>query len=563
MNDEPATLTAEAAEAAEAVGAVGAPEPPVRSRRVALLAPAAALVAAACAPPTATTPTTTAPTTPTTTTPPPSGGGGSGGLTASLAVDKLTFGPRPGLVAEIEAMGVVAWIDAQLSMPGLPDAESLVAGPAFSTLRNSNADNYLVQNSDGGQDLLFDQLDHATLLRATRSSRQLYEVMCDFWANHFNIWRRHTWMGFLRTRDLEDVIRPNALGRFSDMLSASSHSPAMLDYLDNLPSDASTPGGVNQNYARELMELHTLGIVNGVKEYDENDVQAVAQILSGWSIDWSDGPTKFTFAYLPWQHSYTAVSCFGGAFHVPARSYGQGYADGLALIDHLAHHSATARYIATKLCRKFVADVPPAALVASTAAVFTANDTAIAPTLRHIFGSEEFAQSGRSKIRRPLDHLAGSLRALDATIGVDPQSDGAVALRTALDDMGQPIFERVSPDGYPDAAGFWVSSEGLLQRWAFSGELARNGLNGSSDTEPIRVSLPALLPTPVTGTVADLVGSLASRLANITLSTVDVGNLCTAAGITSTAAATTLSASSSKLALVVGLLLCHPSFQRR
>ena len=300
-------------------------------------------------------PPTTAP--PTTTAPPPPVDGLAG--LASLVVNKLTFGPKPGLVAQVQALGVTAWIDQQLSPGSLPDAEARLAGSDYQTLRNSNKANRVVQDSTAGQDRLFAEMDFANLQRAVFSERQLYEVMCDFWSNHFNIWRQHTWMGFLRTRDLEDVIRPFALGKFKDMLSASAHSPSMLDYLDNLPNDASQPGGVNQNYARELLELHTLGIINGVQSYTENDVQAVAQIISGWALEWdSNSAHTYDFKFLPWQHSLPAVTAFGGAVSFPTRTYGQGYDDGVTLLNYLAHHPSTARYIAWELCRRFVSVSP-------------------------------------------------------------------------------------------------------------------------------------------------------------------------------------------------------------
>lgn len=312
------------------------------TRRTALLAGLTTVVAAACAPPTA-----PAPPAPPVATVPPGPPPPVVPATASMVVNRLTFGAKPGLVAQVQAMGVGAWIEQQLAPSGLPSAESRVA--AYQTLTKTNKQNYDIQDSDGGQDLLFDELDHATMLRGTYSERQLYEIMCDFWSNHFNTWRRHTWMGFLKTRDLQDVVRANALGKFSDLLTASTHSPAMLDYLDNLPNNATTPGGVNENYAREVMELHTLGIINGQQSYTEADVSGVAKIVSGWALDWTAGPNQYNFKFLPWQHSLSAVSVLGGAFSRPARTYGQGYDDGVTLFNVLAHHASTAKYIAEAL----------------------------------------------------------------------------------------------------------------------------------------------------------------------------------------------------------------------
>lgn len=480
-----------------------------------------------------------------------------------MVVDKLTFGARPGLVAAVESRGVANWIEDQLQPQArnVPHAEARVAG--YVTLTNTHRQNYQVQETDGGGDRLEGELDHATILRATYSERQLYEVMCDFWTNHFNIWRHHTWMTFLKTRDNEQVVRANALGKFSDLLRASSRSTAMLDYLDNLPSDASAPGGVNENYARELLELHTLGIIGGVKSYTETDVHGVAQIISGWSIEWDDVPARYDFKFLPWQHDRSAVSIFGGAFTRPARAYGQGFDDGVRLIDFLAHHPSTARYISWKLCRRFVSDDPSPALINSCAAVYTANDTAIVPVLRHIFASSEFAASGRAKVRRPVEQLICWLRATNAQFGNDALGHASETIRCTLEDMGQPLFERRSPDGYPDSAGFWVSSEGLLQRWSAAGRLTRNRLTDSSKTDRITVNLSALLPSPMPATVGALISAIARGVGNFTMPAGDVTDLCSSLAIIESASASTLVGNAANLAAVVGLVLAHPLQQRR
>ena len=501
------------------------------------------------------------PTTTTTTTIP--GPIDTGGLTAGLVVDKLTFGPRPGLVDEVAAMGITEWIDAQLQpvVHGVPDAETRVAG--FASLTNTNRQNYELALTSGGVDRMLSELDHATILRSVYSERQLQELMVDFWSNHFNTWRNKTWMTFLKSSFHETVIRPNALGRFSDMLLACARHNAMLDYLDNLRSDASAPGGVNENYARELMELHTLGIINGQQVYTEADVRGVARIMSGWSINWADTPDRYNFAFLPWQHSLEAVSILGGTFSRPARTYGQGYSDGVRLLSLLAHHPSTARFISRKLCIRFVGDTPSDALIDSAAAVFLANDTAIGPTLRHIFSSDEFAASGRSKVRRPFEHVVACLRATRANVPNGPLSQASRALRFMISDLGQPLFERQSPDGYPDRNAYWTSSEGLLQRWQASAKVVGNSVTNPSVDDPIVVSLPALLPSPLPSTVADLVGWLASDLGNFTMPPADVARLCASCGLPPTGASTVVTSDPARLRLVFGLVLSHPTFQRR
>ena len=212
-------------------------------------------------------------------------------------------------------MGSAAWLDQQLAPGGLPDAESRLTG--YSTLRSTDAQNDAVRAEDGER--LFAELDHATLLRAVYSERQLYEVMCDFWTNHLNIWRRAKWLTQLKTSDNERVVRAHALGKFTDLLMASAKSPAMLVYLDNYVSDGRPGKQVNENYGRELLELHTLGIVDGQHVYDESDVVGVAKVLSGWTINWDNGPNRYSYRFGEWSHSREAVSILGGAWSRPSR----------------------------------------------------------------------------------------------------------------------------------------------------------------------------------------------------------------------------------------------------
>jgi uncharacterized protein (DUF1800 family) len=509
-------------------------------------------------PPTTTTSTTSTTTSTTTTTVPVS----NSAVTAELAVNKLTFGPTPGLVDSVRAMGVENWMAQQLSPTGLPDAESLLSGYQMLNLTHRQIYEYI--NSSQNWDLPKNEMDMATIVRARYSQRQLYELMCDFWANHFNTWREKGWMGFLKVGDHRDVVRPHALGSFRQMLQASAHSTAMLDYLDNARSDASKPGGVNQNYAREVMELHTLGIINGDHVYTEADVQAVATLLSGWTINWDNTPQRYGYQFAPWMHDVSAVSVLGGAYSRPRRTYGQGQADGEAFLDVLARHPSTARYICWKLCRRFISDQPPMNVVESAAAVFRANDTAIAPTLAHIFSTPEFAAADGSKVRRPFEHLIAVLRALNATTGTAPQGRSAGSLRWSLTEMNQPIFERESPDGYPDVNTYWATSAGLFKRWEVAAQIARNnyGWRGIAGEEVV-VNLPALLPTPLPPTVAELVSWIAKNIANFTISAADNAALCSAAAINASATAATLANDATKLALVIGMILGHPQFQRR
>ena len=525
------------------------------SRRGAFLAAGAALVAAACAPD------APAPTPPTVPVPPSS-------LTdlamARHLADRATFGATAAVVDRIRAMGAAAWIDEQLSPGRLPDAEGRLG--AFGTLRANNSANEAVRIAD--EQRLFAELDHATLLRAVYSERQLYEVMCDFWTNHLNISRQAKWLTQLKTVDNETVVRRHALGKFVDLLQASAASPAMLVYLDNYASDATAASGVNENYGRELLELHTLGIVDGTHVYDEADVLGVAKVLSGWTINWEDGPSKYAYRWGHWMHSREAVSILGGAWRRPARpnwgdynEYGED--DAVSLLGFLARHPSTARHLSLKLARRFVSDDPPRPLVDRMSAVYLANDTAIVPVLRELFRSPEFAASVGMKVKRPVDWLYSALRVTRADIPSDPMGTSATTLRQSTKMLGQPLFERPSPDGWPDKAPVWSSSQGLLRRWEGAGRLARNALTDASKPDRIVVDPSALLPVPLPGTARDLITAWSESVCQRTISAADADAMCAAIGVAPGDAATAVTTRPERSSGVLGLLLSHPRFQYR
>ena len=574
------------------------------SRRVLLVGAGSALLATACQPPGAsapasgpastspathpvvTTPATTPTSSPTTTltttltTTPPSSptttptttptipGGpatGLGALPVELIIDKLTYGVRPGLKQQILTRGVEAWVEDQLDPHGrgVPDAEARLVG--YSTLTNTHRQNYDVMKTNGGAERLLQELDHATLQRAVYSERQLYEVMVDFWVNHFNVWRQKDWTGFLVSRSHGTVVRPHALGKFSDLLWASAHDTSMLYYLDQVASVVvNGERRVNENYAREILELHTLGVLDSEQAYTEADVRGVASLLSGWSINWDDSATRYDFKFNPWGHDLSAISVLDGAFSRPKRNYGQGLADGEALLGVLARHPSTARHLATKLCRRFVGDAPPLGLVQSAAQVYLDHDTAIAPVLRHIFLSAEFAASGDSKVRRPFELLVAQLRATAASMPTLATSKSVKHLAAALDALGQPIFERVSPDGYPDVGRYWTTSDSLLKRWHLGGVVATNTLTSQTKADDrVRCDLAALIAPYTAGTVAELVTSAARDLANFAIAADDVEALCVETGVAANSPATTVTSDPIRLGFLVGLLFAHPQFQRR
>ena len=329
------------------------------------------------------------------------------------------------------------------------------------------------------------ELQRAKLLRAVYSEQQLYEVMVDFWENHFSIFANKDDDRYLLTAFDRETIRPFALGRFRDMLGATAHSPAMLFYLDNWRSSVPRPyaakgdkpagidGGFNENYARELMELHTLGVDGG---YTQQDVQEVARCFSGWTIQKPNEQGLFLFR--PGLHDDGEKLVLGHRI-LP----GGGIADGERVLDILATHPATARFIATKLARRFISDDPPPTVIDRAAAVFLKTDGSIRETLRAIITAPEFfSQTAyRTKMRSPLEYVAAAMRALNA------ETDGDRPVLDVIGRMGQPLFGRITPDGYPDRAETWLSSGAIVVRLNFANALATNRLKGT------RVNLDALL----------------------------------------------------------------------
>jgi uncharacterized protein (DUF1800 family) len=478
--------------------------------------------------------------------------------------NRATYGATAATVARIEQIGAARWIDEQLAPSALPDAEARLAG--YVTLRQSNAQNDGVRTTD--EALLLAELDHATLLRGVYSERQLFEVMCDFWTNHLNVWRRAKWLSQLKTVDNEQVVRRHALGRFSDLLLASATSPAMLVYLDNFASEGQPGKQVNENYGRELLELHTLGIHDGVPAYSESDVVGVAKVLSGWSINWDSGAARYSFRFSEWWHCREPVSLFGGAWSRPSRAdyhdrVANAFGDGQSLLQHLARHPSTARHLATKLARRFVADEPPPALVDRLASTYLSHDTAIAPVLRQLLLSDEFHAAAGQKVKRPQDWLYSALRATRAQVDPAPKGAAATRLRSAASALGQPVFERMSPDGWPERATYWVGADGLLKRWEHAAKVARNTLTDANSAEKVTVDAVALLPRTLPATVRELLVQLASDVCQYDLSPPDADAIAIAARLEPAAPAVSLAGNEELLRNTLGLLLAHPSFQRR
>jgi uncharacterized protein (DUF1800 family) len=330
----------------------------------------------------------------------------------------------------------------------------------------------------------FGQLGRAAVARAVWSNRQLFETTAMFWANHLHVTAPSSGVWDSRCDYETQVIRKYAFGKFSDMLRASAKHPAMLTYLDNRSSTKAHP---NENYARELMELHTVGLI-----YTEDDVAAAARLLTGLTV----GPDG--------RYVCDAARHAPG----PVKVLGFSGSDADAFFDYLAHHPATAQRIAAKLCVRFVADDAPASLVAKLAKIYLDHDTAIVPVLRALFTSPEFAASAGRKVRTPFEDLAATVRAL----GLGPESSGVKALDAlynALADAGNAPYRWSPPNGFPDVAVAWASPSAFLMRCNLHLNLAA-GWYPSQLKRPTDL-LKALVPVQP-ATYGALVDALAVRL---------------------------------------------------
>ena len=322
-------------------------------------------------------------------------------------------------------------------------------------------------------------LNQAKLLRAIYSNRQLEEVLVDFWYNHFNVFIGKGNDRFLVTSYERDSIRPHVLGKFKDMLLATAQDPAMLFYLDNWQSVApKTPAelarlgaraqfarGLNENYARELLELHTLGVDGG---YTQKDIINVARCFTGWTIK-NPFRDAGTFEFNERSHDKGEKIVLGVT--IPA---GGGKEDGLKVLDILVHHPSTARFISKKLAQRFVADDPPPALIDRMAKTFREKDGDIREVMRTMLASKEFWSQGawHAKMKSPLEMIASAIRAT----GADVQS--ASMLAQQLQQLGEPLYRKVEPTGYSSANAEWTNSAALLARMNFGLALALNKAPG-------------------------------------------------------------------------------------
>ena len=333
----------------------------------------------------------------------------------------------------------------------------------------------------------FEALQAEKLLRAVYSERQLEEVLVDFWFNHFNVDARKIEERPVTAAYEREVIRPHVLGRFRDLLGATAKSPAMLFYLDNwmsaAPSAAKTgpPRGLNENYGRELLELHTLGVDGG---YSQRDVVEVARCFTGWTMN--DPHDGLGFAFKPGMHDRGEKRVLGHKI----RS-GRGEEDGEQVLDTLARHPSTARFIASKLVRRFVADVPPPRLVDRASKTFRKTDGDLREVMRTILASPELRDRSvrRAKVKSPFEYVVSVLRATGADVR-DPRP-----FVNTIAALGEPLYQSQPPTGYPDSGRAWINTGTLVARLNFANALAANGLNAAStDRDRAETELRRLLP---------------------------------------------------------------------
>jgi len=401
-------------------------------------------------------------------------------------LDRTSFGATPDTVQRVNRVGMSAYLDEQLEPEKISDNWVEEKVSALKTIRLNSGELFelypppkvakergLAGDMMRAPRMIIYELQQARLLRAVQSQRQLNELMVDFWNNHFNIFAAKGADRWLATSYDRDTIRPHALGKFRDLLLATAKSPAMLFYLDNWlsvsPTAARMPAnarrrGLNENYGRELMELHTLGVDGG---YTQQDVREVARCFTGWTLLRPRGDAEFRFE--PRLHDPGEKIVLGRRITLG------GMDDGVQVIDLLARHPSTAKFIATKLARRFVADDPPASIVNRAADTFRRSDGDIRTVLRTIIDSPEFfsPEFYRAKVKKPLEFAASALRITGADVRVTPQ------LIRYLGRMGEPLFLAQPPTGYPDLGSSWISPDMLLTRMNFAADLVTNRLEGA------------------------------------------------------------------------------------
>jgi uncharacterized protein (DUF1800 family) len=419
---------------------------------------------------------------------------------ATHALNRLAYGPRPGDVEAVRGMGVAAWIERQLHPERISDAaldarlaplttltldaativrdydrpavaerrqrqRAKADAPDATTASTTDApgDDTRPALTPAQQKLrsVLAELEDAKILRAVYSERQLEAVLVDVWFNHFNVFAGKGPTRSYVTEYERDVIRPHVLGRFRELLGATAKSPAMLFYLDNWRN---VDRGLNENYARELLELHTVGVDGG---YTQQDIVHVARAFTGWTMRPREGSG---FRFVAALHDRGPKTVLGHAIRA-----GGGIDDGEQVLDLLAAHPRTAHRVATTLAQRFVSDTPPPALVERAAARFLATHGDLREVVRTIVTSPEFfaPATAHAKLKTPFEFVASALRAATADVR------NARPLARTLRELGMPLYFCQPPTGYADTAEAWASAGALVSRVNFALALGTNRVPGS------------------------------------------------------------------------------------
>ena len=425
-------------------------------------------------------------------------------------LNRMAFGPGPGDVDRVIKMGHKAWIQEQLKPSSIDDSEldsrldesfpsrKMTMEEIFSEYRpeyKANEDTATVEKRNRLRGQIREELADAVVVRAVLSKRQFHEVIVEFWRNHFNVDTNKDDVVYLANHWEENVIRRLAWGKFENLLLATAHHPAMLIYLDNAvsqkpiieqpaqqrrgafnrrekPQPVRRPDarqrGLNENYARELMELHTLGVDN---YYSQRDVYELARVLTGWSVGWYESAGKKTYGFKfnqDWHDTYDKV-IFGQ--RLPGNG---GLPLGINVVRSLANHKGTSEFLSYKLCRYLLNDYPPKDMVKRIASVWRRHDGRLSEVYEAIVTSPEFLKREhfRTKFKTPFEFAVSSIRATGAQIKQTRD------VRYALHNMGQPVYTCEDPTGYYDQAEAWLDPGVLFHRWSFALSLAHERIKG-------------------------------------------------------------------------------------
>ena len=450
-------------------------------------------------------------------------------------VNRMTWGATLEEVALCQAMGGTNYLEYHLDHTAIDDSavNTMLTDPVYSLLYYS-PDLLVGQSASNASNTVI----RAMILRGIFSKRQLYERMVEFWNDHFNIWTfDNEPIGLLRVPDDRDVIRANALTNFGTILRASAHSPAMLGYLNN---DVNTSLAPNENYARELMELHTLGVDGG---YTQNDVINVAKCFTGWTYYSStSGTDSYRFRFRSDRHAAGNKVVLGQ--NITGQTGAAGQQEGEQVLDILINHPSTAQFIAKKLLKRFWGYEPPQSHINAVAAAYSSSGGDIKSMLRVVFGLV-IAKAPPLKLKRPLHLLISAVRAAQAT--VTSHTNFPASVQTPLVQAGHLPFNWQSPDGYPDSVDYWVG--GQLPRWNVGATL----MNGSSGSGYSGLSINHVPLINGATTPAAIAEQISRSMFNGTMSAADKAAVAGYMGPTNPNATKTREG--------IGLALASPSFQ--